>query len=259
MANNRLHIDYSEDDEIWDDPYLMQCLKEPPRPLVCREHLQPCFCADGIWHCKIEPARSRCREPVMIPSPNNTPRLLISIELVSHTTYSLQSFPLHQSLAEALRSREYPTYQMSFDVFEIPLDHYEEVVHCLLPSVTKGFQLLIDTMPKQLMDKLKHENEVHDAQPNPEVVTTDIWNKLLPFQRESVQFAINHKGRILLGDDMGLGELSTHCSAKSNLTNLLLIGKTVQCLALLRYYREDWPVMIICPSSLCSQWKSQAR
>ncbi len=42
-------------------------------------------------------------------------------------------------------------------------------------------------------------------------------------------------GRALLGDEMGL-------------------GKTVQALGAMSAYRDEWPVMIMCPSSLRESW-----
>ena len=64
-----------------------------------------------------------------------------------------------------------------------------------------------------------------------------IEEKLMPFQREGVKFALRNGGRALLGDEMGL-------------------GKTVQALAVLSAYKDEWPVLIVCPSSLRESWCS---
>lgn len=50
------------------------------------------------------------------------------------------------------------------------------------------------------------------------------------------RFAISRKGRILLADDMGL-------------------GKTVQSICIAAYYRQQWPLLIVCPSSVRLMWK----
>ncbi len=65
-----------------------------------------------------------------------------------------------------------------------------------------------------------------------------LWDGLFPFQREGVEFAVNHNGRCLIADEMGL-------------------GKTIQAITVARYYREDWPLLIVCPSSLRSAWEQQ--
>jgi len=63
--------------------------------------------------------------------------------------------------------------------------------------------------------------------------------RLMPYQLEGVKFGLSKRGRCLLGDDMGL-------------------GKTLQALALAVQYREDWPVLVVCPSSLKWVWQEQA-
>ena len=42
-------------------------------------------------------------------------------------------------------------------------------------------------------------------------------------------------GRVLIADDMGL-------------------GKTLQAIAVMDYYRSDWPLLVICPSSVRLAW-----
>ena len=46
-------------------------------------------------------------------------------------------------------------------------------------------------------------------------------------------FGIKRFGRFLLGDEMG-------------------VGKTIQALAVACVYKDEWPLVIICPSSLVS-------
>lgn len=62
---------------------------------------------------------------------------------------------------------------------------------------------------------------------------------LLPYQREGVAFGLRRGGRILFGDEMGL-------------------GKTAQALVLMSQYPEDFPLLVICPSSLRSTWREEA-
>ena len=48
---------------------------------------------------------------------------------------------------------------------------------------------------------------------------------------------MQRRGRILLADDMGL-------------------GKTIQALAIASAYQNDWPLLIVCPSSVRYSWRS---
>eukprot|EP00928_Gymnodinium_smaydae_P085519 TRINITY_DN68_c2_g2_i1.p1 TRINITY_DN68_c2_g2~~TRINITY_DN68_c2_g2_i1.p1 ORF type:complete len:773 (+),score=172.47 TRINITY_DN68_c2_g2_i1:254-2572(+) len=63
--------------------------------------------------------------------------------------------------------------------------------------------------------------------------------QLLPYQLQGVGFGLANGGRVLIGDEMGL-------------------GKTVQALALTVHYVSEWPLLVVCPSSLCRQWHDEA-
>lgn len=58
-----------------------------------------------------------------------------------------------------------------------------------------------------------------------------LQEKLMGFQREGIKFALKRGGRLLVGDEMGL-------------------GKTVQAIGIMACYRDEWPCVIITPSSL---------
>lgn len=61
---------------------------------------------------------------------------------------------------------------------------------------------------------------------------------LYPFQRAGVEFCVNHDGRAMIGDEMGL-------------------GKTVQAIAVAAYYSRDWPLLVVCPSSVRLTWRNE--
>ena len=48
-------------------------------------------------------------------------------------------------------------------------------------------------------------------------------------------FGVMKNGRVLIADDMGL-------------------GKTIQAICLACYYRNEWPLMVIVPSSVRFDW-----
>eukprot|EP00878_Enallax_costatus_P037737 GHUV01042695.1.p1 GENE.GHUV01042695.1~~GHUV01042695.1.p1 ORF type:complete len:120 (-),score=29.36 GHUV01042695.1:337-696(-) len=58
-----------------------------------------------------------------------------------------------------------------------------------------------------------------------------LQQRMMPFQREGVKFGLRAGGRVLIGDEMGL-------------------GKTVQACALAKCYQDEWPALIVAPSSL---------
>ncbi|CAM6013956.1 unnamed protein product [Sphagnum balticum] len=61
---------------------------------------------------------------------------------------------------------------------------------------------------------------------------------LLPFQWEGVRYALCRDGRCLLADEMG-------------------VGKTIQAIAIAACYREEWPLLVICPASLRLVWAEE--
>jgi SWI/SNF-related matrix-associated actin-dependent regulator of chromatin subfamily A-like protein 1 len=63
-------------------------------------------------------------------------------------------------------------------------------------------------------------------------------NALAGFQKQGVEFIVKCGGRALLADEMGL-------------------GKTIQAIACAAYYRRDWPVLIITPSTARLNWQSE--
>lgn len=69
-------------------------------------------------------------------------------------------------------------------------------------------------------------------------ILPNIYDKLLPFQKEGVREAIIRNGRVLIADEMGL-------------------GKTLQAITISNYYKSSWPCIIICPSSLRHNWRNE--
>ncbi|EGB04877.1 hypothetical protein AURANDRAFT_1482, partial [Aureococcus anophagefferens] len=61
---------------------------------------------------------------------------------------------------------------------------------------------------------------------------------LLPYQVEAVGFAMERGGRVFLNDEMGL-------------------GKTAQALTLMRQYPNDWPVLVVAPKAVLTQWEQE--
>lgn len=61
-----------------------------------------------------------------------------------------------------------------------------------------------------------------------------------PFQKEGVKIMLNSSTNILLADEMGL-------------------GKTVQVALYLKYKKDSFPALIICPASLKENWKKEIK
>ncbi|CAL8464419.1 g3954 [Coccomyxa elongata] len=66
-------------------------------------------------------------------------------------------------------------------------------------------------------------------------IQPETWDRLYQFQKDGVIFAVRHGGRALIADDMGL-------------------GKTVQAICVAACFHEDWPLLVVCPSSMVLTW-----
>ncbi|XP_065666233.1 SWI/SNF-related matrix-associated actin-dependent regulator of chromatin subfamily A-like protein 1 isoform X4 [Hydra vulgaris] len=102
----------------------------------------------------------------------------------------------------------------------------------------KSLNVTLNDIPSNVVKLLQKAHNNSKINKNTDIckIDSDLLEKLLPFQREGVVFGIEHNGRLLIADDMGL-------------------GKTVQAIAICLYYRDKWPVLIICPSSVKMSWK----
>jgi SNF2 family DNA or RNA helicase len=58
-------------------------------------------------------------------------------------------------------------------------------------------------------------------------------------QRDGVRFILSQKGRCLIADEMG-------------------VGKTLQALLAMWFYRAEFPLLVVCPSTLRGVWRSEA-
>ena len=82
------------------------------------------------------------------------------------------------------------------------------------------------------LDFTKDEIKNIDSLPN------NFLSVLYQFQIDGINFGIERKGRILLADDRG-------------------VGKSIQAIGISLLCKENWPVLIICPSSLKLVWRDE--
>jgi len=98
--------------------------------------------------------------------------------------------------------------------------------------------LKVDNYGDQSKKKEKYLDYSRDVMKSINDLPKNLLRKLYPFQKQGVEFAIKNKGRCIIADEMG-------------------VGKTVQAIAISYIFRADWPVLIICPSSLKYNWEDE--
>ncbi|XP_004376354.1 SWI/SNF-related matrix-associated actin-dependent regulator of chromatin subfamily A-like protein 1 isoform X1 [Trichechus manatus latirostris] len=104
-------------------------------------------------------------------------------------------------------------------------------------------QVQLDPLPKTIIQAFASQLEktsLHLTVDAPEAdlsgVDSKLVSSLMPFQRAGVNFAIAKRGRLLLADDMGL-------------------GKTIQAICIAAFYRKEWPLLVVVPSSVRFTWE----
>ncbi|XP_006867857.1 PREDICTED: SWI/SNF-related matrix-associated actin-dependent regulator of chromatin subfamily A-like protein 1 [Chrysochloris asiatica] len=104
-------------------------------------------------------------------------------------------------------------------------------------------QVRLDPLPKTIIQAFASQlektsrNLTADA-PEADLsgVDSKLVSSLMPFQKAGVNFAIARRGRLLLADDMGL-------------------GKTIQAICIAAFYRKEWPLLVVVPSSVRFTWE----
>jgi hypothetical protein len=115
--------------------------------------------------------------------------------------------------------------------WKCPAKSYDQVVR----QLRKINSVHIDGMASAPRSVLKATLELRDDSMRYSHIPDAVEEKLMQFQRNGVKFALRRGGRCLLGDEMGL-------------------GKTVQALAVVSAYRDEWPVLVVAPSSMRESW-----
>lgn len=122
-----------------------------------------------------------------------------------------------------------------------------------LPQDIPNLQIEIEPIPPFILDSIIEERmlEVHASLQDPstmtdieykwsEFVDSEIYRSLTPTQRNGVLFGLERGGKVLFGDENGIGTIG-------------------EVLALIECYKEEWPVLVICPNILRETWKYEIK
>ncbi|GAN09658.1 hypothetical protein MAM1_0281c09189 [Mucor ambiguus] len=114
-----------------------------------------------------------------------------------------------------------------------------------LPTDLPNIRLDIEPIPKPVIELLHPDEALDDPEilNEPELKWTEfvespMRSQLNSFQQEAVRLGIERRGRILMGNEHG-------------------VGMREQALALANVYKNEGPVLLACPGILCSTWKEE--
>lgn len=186
------------------------------------------------------------------PKPNKNLRLS-SIHL-SLTIYNENEISIHVAKSNIPKiqlyfsSMEQSHYSPQELCWIVPLSQYKTIlIDAEEGKIIPGFSVNVEKIPDFVLNVFSsnYTNSIHKNTTNENIaklmeerIPKQLLSKLMRFQYMGIREAILKNGRVFLCDEMGL-------------------GKTIQALAICSYYKNDWPCLIICPSSLRLTWASE--
>ena len=176
--------------------------------------------------------------------PGSSQPLAVNLVYVDNATFGI-TFHYHEDLKDYIKAWEQPKKARWDSVRKAWIAHisaYDDVVYAL--ETQNIVPVTISHIPDSVRDNALAggATRARSSEVTRRVESIGpLMDRLYGFQRDSVRFGVERGGRVLLGDDMGL-------------------GKTVQALALAACYApEDWPLLIVAPSSMKLVWLDALR
>uniref|UniRef100_A0AAX7SJX7 SWI/SNF-related matrix-associated actin-dependent regulator of chromatin subfamily A-like protein 1 n=1 Tax=Astatotilapia calliptera TaxID=8154 RepID=A0AAX7SJX7_ASTCA len=154
--------------------------------------------------------------------------------LVSQTKFEVD-IGYHVDVIAAFKQMPTKNYDMKTRKWNFSLEDYKRLtaveVEPLPRAIIQAFSARFDGTEARILNV--PEADLSSIDPS-------LTRSLMPFQREGVNFAVSKQGRLLLADDMGL-------------------GKTIQAICIAAYYKKEWPLLVVTPSSVRFTWAEAFR
>uniref|UniRef100_A0A672JLD9 SWI/SNF-related matrix-associated actin-dependent regulator of chromatin subfamily A-like protein 1 n=1 Tax=Salarias fasciatus TaxID=181472 RepID=A0A672JLD9_SALFA len=159
--------------------------------------------------------------------------------LVSRSRFEVD-LGYHVDVIAAFKQMPTKSYDMKTRKWSFSLEDYKNLSKslCLIYTVEPLPRAVIQAFAARFDGTEARSLDVPEADLSG--IDPSLTRSLMPFQREGVNFAVSKQGRLLLADDMGL-------------------GKTVQAICIAAYYRSEWPLLVVAPSSVRFTWAEAFR
>ena len=130
----------------------------------------------------------------------------------------------HQQLLAIVKTVPSAQYNAAKKTWTFLISDHDSVMRKLAPLKP---EVEVTPLPPWILATFRKPRDLNPALVDLSTIDPFLLTNLMPFQQEGVKYGVSRDGRVLIADDMGL-------------------GKTVQALALASYYREAWPVLVVC-------------
>uniref|UniRef100_A0A3Q4MWS3 SWI/SNF-related matrix-associated actin-dependent regulator of chromatin subfamily A-like protein 1 n=1 Tax=Neolamprologus brichardi TaxID=32507 RepID=A0A3Q4MWS3_NEOBR len=161
--------------------------------------------------------------------------------LVSQTKFEVD-IGYHVDVIAAFKQMPTKNYDMKTRKWNFSLEDYKRLMD-LLSGIAA---VEVEPLPRAIIQAFSARFDGTEARilnvPEADLSSIDpsLTRSLMPFQSEGVNFAVSKQGRLLLADDMGL-------------------GKTIQAICIAAYYKKEWPLLVVTPSSVRFTWAEAFR
>ncbi|XP_031368111.1 SWI/SNF-related matrix-associated actin-dependent regulator of chromatin subfamily A-like protein 1 isoform X2 [Apis dorsata] len=154
--------------------------------------------------------------------------------MISDTRFTLEISSYFPPLIETLKTISSRSYDMKTKNWSFHLKDYEVLMEKII-NFKSDVQII--GLPKIVLQIFRKNDISINIIENIDLSDIDptLLENIMPFQREGICYGISKGGRCMIADDMGL-------------------GKTIQALGIAHYFRKNWPLLIIVPSSMRYQW-----
>ncbi|MCO5567655.1 hypothetical protein L7F22_021349 [Adiantum nelumboides] len=165
---------------------------------------------------------------------SEAPQMKVSVKLTFHGSGDVAAkFDYEPRLVAAVKCVPKAEWHGRERVWVFPLSSLEEAEKRL--SNIDNMNVNIEQLEPLVLRALAASSSMPDLRERYDRIPVELEKRLLPFQRDGVKFALQHGGRSLIADEMGL-------------------GKTLQAIAFATCFTDEWPVLVITPSSLRLHW-----
>ncbi|PAV84045.1 hypothetical protein WR25_14472 [Diploscapter pachys] len=170
--------------------------------------------------------------------PNSFPvqKIKINLELVPPNRLKINMTPYHSIVVTIAKSMPSASLGADGKRYSILIPEAEQFVKALREC--KQLQVTIEQPPKEVLNMIANFEVQQVPTDLAEVVNPQVLEQLFPYQKGGVRFILERRGRAMIADEMGL-------------------GKSIQALVAARAYKSEWPLLIICPSSVKAAWRNQ--
>ncbi|XP_067626189.1 SWI/SNF-related matrix-associated actin-dependent regulator of chromatin subfamily A-like protein 1 [Eurosta solidaginis] len=181
-------------------------------------------------------AASKPQNAQQPPAPVFVIKVNCRLYMITKTRFVVQPSCYHAKLIDVFKRIPSKYYDQAKTLWSFGLVDYER-----LQDIIEGMkpEIVIGTLPRSVIS-LCRAPTVELERSCLSSIEPKLAQKLLPFQREGVCFAIAQHGRLMICDEMGL-------------------GKTYQALAVADFYKESWPLLICTTAAIRESWATHVR